>query len=50
MRIFLDTANIGYMRHAAKIGIIGGATPNPILVAREVEADLPLCSRLEEGE
>jgi transaldolase len=50
MCTFLDTANIDYMRRAANLGIIGGVTINPMLVAREGEADLPLCSRLEEGE
>ena len=49
MRIFLATENIDYMRRAANSGIIDGVTINPILVANEVEADLPLCSRREEG-
>lgn len=49
MRIFLDTANIEHIRHAAKLGIISGVTTNPTLVAREgaVEfkaAILEICS------
>ena len=40
MHIFLDTANIDHIRHAAKLGIIGGVTTNPSLVAREGTADL----------
>jgi len=49
MRIFLDTANIDQIRHAAKLGIISGVTTNPTLVAREEAADfkaaiLEICS------
>ncbi len=49
MRIFLDTANIDHIRHAAKLGIISGVTTNPSLVAREESADfkaaiLEICS------
>ena len=40
MRIFLDTANIEHIRHAAKLGIISGVTTNPSLVAREGSSDL----------
>jgi len=40
MHIFLDTANIDHIRHAAKLGIISGVTTNPSLVAREGAADL----------
>lgn len=39
MRIFLDTANIDQIRHAAKLGIISGVTTNPTLVAKENLAD-----------
>ncbi|MBM4432904.1 MAG: fructose-6-phosphate aldolase [Chloroflexi bacterium] len=39
MRIFLDTANIDQIRHAAKLGIISGVTTNPTLVAKENVAD-----------
>ena len=35
MLIFLDTANIDHIRHAAKLGVISGVTTNPSLVARE---------------
>ena len=41
MRIFLDTANIDQIRHAAKLGIISGVTTNPTLVAKENLADYP---------
>jgi len=49
MRIFLDTANIEHIRHAAKLGIISGVTTNPSLVAREGAVDykaaiLEICS------
>lgn len=49
MLIFLDTANIDHIRHAAKLGIISGVTTNPSLVAREKgvdfkEAILEICS------
>ena len=49
MRIFLDTANIEHIRHAAKLGIISGVTTNPTLVAKEGEVDfkaaiLEICS------
>lgn len=40
MRIYLDTANIDHIRHAAKLGIISGVTTNPSLVANEGAADL----------
>jgi transaldolase len=39
MLIFLDTANIDHIRHAAKLGIISGVTTNPSLVAREEGVD-----------
>jgi len=41
VRIFLDTANIDQIRHAAKLGIISGVTTNPTLVAKENLADYP---------
>ncbi len=49
MRIFLDTANIEHIRHAAKLGIISGVTTNPSLVAKEGAVDfktaiLEICS------
>lgn len=49
MRIFLDTANIDHIRHAAKLGVISGVTTNPTLVAREGAVDfktaiLEICS------
>jgi transaldolase len=40
MRIFLDTASIEEIRHAAKLGVISGVTTNPSLVAKERRADL----------
>jgi transaldolase len=39
MRIFLDTANIEQIRQAARLGIIGGVTTNPTLLAKEATAD-----------
>lgn len=49
MQVFLDTANIDHIRHAAKLGVISGVTTNPSLVAREKtldfkEAILEICS------
>jgi len=49
VQIFLDTANIDHIRHAAKLGIISGVTTNPTLVAREESVDfkeaiLEICS------
>lgn len=49
MRIFLDTANIEHIRHAARLGVISGVTTNPTLVAREGAGDfkaaiLEICS------
>ncbi|MDR9459172.1 MAG: fructose-6-phosphate aldolase [Dehalococcoidia bacterium] len=40
MRIFLDTANIEDIRHAAGLGVISGVTTNPTLVSREGAGDL----------
>lgn len=40
MRIFLDTANIEHIRHAARLGILSGVTTNPSLVAKEGGGDL----------
>ena len=39
MEIYLDTANIEDIRHAAKLGLISGVTTNPSLMAREKGAD-----------
>ncbi len=39
MFIFLDTANIDHIRHAAKLGVISGVTTNPSLVAMEEGVD-----------
>ena len=35
MKIFLDTANIDDIRHAARLGLISGVTTNPSLMAQE---------------
>jgi len=35
MKFFIDTANIGEIREAAKLGILDGVTTNPSLVAKE---------------
>ena len=39
MRFFLDTANIDQIKQALKLGVIGGVTTNPTLVAKEGTAD-----------
>ncbi len=35
MRLFLDTANIEEIRHAARLGILSGVTTNPTLMSKE---------------
>ena len=35
MHIYLDTANINEIRHAAKLGVIDGVTTNPSLISKE---------------
>ena len=35
MRLFLDTANIEEIRHAARLGVLSGVTTNPSLMAKE---------------
>ncbi|MBI2898976.1 MAG: fructose-6-phosphate aldolase [Planctomycetes bacterium] len=35
MRIFLDTANVGEIREAAKLGFLDGVTTNPTLISKE---------------
>lgn len=35
MEIFIDTANVDEIRAAAKLGVIGGVTTNPSLIAKE---------------
>lgn len=39
MKIYLDTANLGEIREAARWGILSGVTTNPSLMAREAGAD-----------
>jgi len=35
MEIYVDTANIEHIRHAAELGFITGVTTNPSLLAKE---------------
>jgi transaldolase len=35
MDIYVDTANIGHIRHCAELGFISGVTTNPSLLAKE---------------
>lgn len=35
MKIFLDTANLGEIREAAKLGFLDGVTTNPTLISKE---------------
>jgi transaldolase len=35
MKLFIDTANVEYIREMADLGIIAGVTTNPTLIARE---------------
>ncbi len=49
MHLFLDTANIEQIRHAAKLGVISGVTTNPSLLSLEGRSDykaviLEICS------
>ena len=39
MKIYLDTANLGEIREAARWGILSGVTTNPSLMAQEEGAD-----------
>jgi transaldolase len=39
MRLFLDTANLEYIKHGVKLGVISGVTTNPSLVSKEGKAD-----------
>jgi transaldolase len=39
MELYLDTANVEQIRHAARLGLISGVTTNPSLMAREKGAD-----------
>ena len=39
MKIFLDTANIGYIRHGVKLGVVTGVTTNPSIVSKEGKVD-----------
>ena len=39
MKIYLDTANLGEIREAARWGILSGVTTNPSLMAREAGAN-----------
>ncbi len=39
MRIFLDTANIEQIRQGVRLGVVGGVTTNPTLVAKEGAVD-----------
>ncbi len=40
MQIFLDTANVEEIRKGARLGVVGGVTTNPTLVAKEGKGDL----------
>ena len=35
MELYVDTANIEHIRHAASLGFISGVTTNPSLLAKE---------------
>lgn len=35
MKIFIDTANVNYIREMAEVGILSGVTTNPTLIAKE---------------
>jgi len=39
MHLFLDTANIGHIRHGVELGVISGVTTNPSLVSKEGKTD-----------
>jgi transaldolase len=39
MQLFLDTANVGEIRQAARWGVLSGVTTNPSLVAKESGVD-----------
>ena len=35
MKLFIDTANVDYIREANELGVICGVTTNPSLIAKE---------------
>ena len=43
MRIFLDTANMEQIKQAVRLGVVGGVTTNPTLVAKEGAMDYRAC-------
>jgi len=45
MELFLDTANIEQIRHAARLGIISGVTTNPTLVSNEDTCDYEMVTK-----
>jgi len=45
MRIFLDTASVGEIREAAKLGVVSGVTTNPSLFAKAGGGDYRECVR-----
>jgi transaldolase len=53
MKIFLDTANLDEIRHAADLGLIDGVTTNPTLASKEGrsfrELILEMCRLLKDG-
>ena len=53
MKIFLDTANLDEIRHAADLGLVDGVTTNPTLASKEGrsfrELILEMCRLLKDG-
>ena len=53
MQIFLDTANLDEIRHAADLGVIDGVTTNPTLASKEGrtfrDLILEMCRLLKDG-
>lgn len=46
MKIFIDTANVGEIREAQKLGILDGVTTNPSLIAKEGRSFIDLVKEI----
>jgi len=53
MELYVDTANIDHIRHAASLGFISGVTTNPSLLAKEdpsVDIKKRILEKMKNGE
>lgn len=47
MKIFVDTANVDYIREVNDMGVICGVTTNPSLIAKEGKNFIDVVKRLQ---